>query len=229
MWQGDPHTETAPEVMLNKNDQREAIRRILHDFVMLKLAGDTTIKQVAERLEASTDELYRVFEDDLTQYRAMLDAMLNSSYASGPGGVAMMAQDARKMRESFKAIREAFNDVECPHTAGPIAERVVKLVKENQAHQQERFDFLAHGRMCELLEGAGYSPDEPGVQALLLERNDLHRTVQEVEKAVYFADLADPKLRQFSLSNAVARIATDLVHVRKTLKRIGEHVENGLR
>jgi hypothetical protein len=90
--------KTAPEVMLNEH---EAVKRILHDFVILRLANDNiTLAQLKVILEDSAKKIMRVFEDDLSEYRQMLLAMQGSGH-DGPGGLVDLVLDAEKMRQQI--------------------------------------------------------------------------------------------------------------------------------
>lgn len=211
---------------MDKDFALKTIRRVLHNFVTLKLTNNATLGQVSELLDTSTDELYRFFEDDLTQYRFMLEAMEGSSYY-GPGGLTILVSDARKMRESFRTIRTALNDAKIPHAVGAIAEHVERVVKENAAHQQERFDFQEHGRMCEALEDAGFSPDADGLKALISQHKEAKREVDDVEERL---NSHDPALRErWTPAGAVGILITRLRRKDELLRRIQTNAEEGLK
>lgn len=210
---------------MDKDFALKTIRRVLHNFVTLKLTNNATLGQVSELLDTSADELYRFFEDDLTQYRLMLEAMQGSGYT--PGAVADLVFDVRKMRESFRTIRTAFNDAKIPHAVGTIAEHVERVVKENAAHQQERFDFQEHGRMCEALEDAGFSPDADGLQALISQHKEAKREVGDIEERLNSHDRA---LRErWTPAGAVGILITRLRRKDELLRRIQTNAEEGLK
>ena len=212
---------------MNENDKREAVKRILHDFVMLKLSGNATIDEVASLLRNSADKVYRLFEDDLNQYGQMRERMRNSGYADGPSGISNMVRDVKRHSEDFETIRKAFGDPNLSRYSTLIAAAAEKAIKENKAHQQERFDFLAYGQMCEVLEDAGYSPDADGIKALLGELKEFKHVVTRVESVV---DAVDPELRKRQrLEHGVSAMGQQLVTYRSALAHIQQRAENVLR
>lgn len=214
----DTTPKTAPEVKLNENDQREEIRRALHDFVMLRVGGDTKIGEIAPLLEKHTDALYRMFESDLAQYREMHAAMRNSGYFAGPAGVADMVKDVCNYRRHFDRIRTALGVLGHGRLASQITEDVERLARDHKAQEQRDFDFIAHNDMREVLEDAGYSPDADGIKALLEELAERKNATVYMEAVL---DGIDPKLRQeLPVERAVASVGGELLRARDAMKSI---------
>lgn len=204
--------------MLNQNDKREAIRRVLHDFVMLKLTSNTKVGEVAELLERSITTIYQLFEADLTEYREMVDAMKGTGYFNGAAGLTNMVKDHLNYRRYFDRIRLALGVSGQGYLASDITEQVERLAREHYAQQQRDFDFIAHNDMREVLEDAGYSPDADGIKALVEELKEHKRTVIHIETVM---DGVDPKLRkEMPFRSAVSAMGGELLRARNVLRQI---------
>jgi len=200
--------------MLNENDKREAIRRILHDFVTLKLHPQASLSQVSSLLDSHTDRLMNLIEEGGAEFGRMKETLRGVSYGDGAAGLTNLVADFRESREAVESIRKMVGS--SSFLPRLIARQVEEVMRE--VHERRNFDSTAHDNMREVLEDAGYSPDADGIKALLEELAERKRVTVYIEGVL---DGVNPKLRQeLPVERAVAAVGGELLRGREAMKSI---------
>jgi hypothetical protein len=195
---------TAPEVQLNDNDKREAIKRVLHDLLIFKLQPHLTLGDVKPLLDEKAEELMDVIGGKEDELVAMKHALQQENYPPSLTGLQYVLAERRQARERFDRIRQKLPvEYNTPDIFDGIAAMGEKI-------RTQDLDLRNDADMFSLLEDAGFSPDIPGLSTLI----DYHERVKALLTAY------EPAWRDVSISDGVDRVIVRATRMRDGLEAI---------
>jgi hypothetical protein len=216
---------------LSTDPRQEQIRRILHDFVILRLQDRTPMGQVHDLISQSTDKINRLFADDQQELEQINKALAEvPGFAPGAIGVRDLVVEVKRLRRNLDEIRGQLPPAyrqNMPQLPKVLADAVKALTEKAQQGEQAAADARTYEQMRQALEDAGFSPDVDGLKALVV-NNEGNQELAERIRGIVRDNAPKLAVGGIALASAVGTLAGWLHDQRIALEFIQQRTNNAL-